>query len=159
VPGFVELADEESERVWHGLTCLPVKGGTWTRRTNREAPRPRARVQSCVLIITYIVSTDSIITTPPPPLPCIRRSLSFVLESWPPTYESDRQTDISTFFDSRSQLYPYTKTLPRQCSGNNFIGYCPPAKQRQCSTAYVHVRLARANFYWMKHVLLLGGLQ
>ena len=60
-----------------------------------ERPRALARVQCCVLIITCIVSTDSIITTPP--LPYIRHSLSFVLTSWPPTYESDRQTDFAHF--------------------------------------------------------------
>lgn len=94
MPGFVELADEESERVWHGLICLPAKGGTWTRRTNREAPRPRACVQSCVLIITYIVSTDSIITNPPPLLSHVLDTPS--LSSWKAgplrTSRTDRQT-------------------------------------------------------------------
>ena len=44
----MELADEESGRVWLGLICLPVKGGTWTHWTEREAPRPRARTMLCL---------------------------------------------------------------------------------------------------------------
>jgi hypothetical protein len=48
VSRFVELADEESGRVWYGLICLPVKGDTWTRWTKREAPRPHARIMQCL---------------------------------------------------------------------------------------------------------------
>jgi hypothetical protein len=47
VPGFVELADEESERVWHGLICLPVKRGIWTRRTKQGPRAPRTRTILC----------------------------------------------------------------------------------------------------------------
>ena len=46
----MELADEESERVWHGLICLPVRGilGLVGLSERHRAP---ARVQCCVLII------------------------------------------------------------------------------------------------------------
>lgn len=122
---------------WTNLS--PRKGGTRTRQTKRKAPQRRARVQCCVLIITCIVSSDSFITIPP--FLCIRHSLSFVLASWPPTYESDRQTDISTFFDLRSQLYPYTKTLPLENAQVITLldNQCPPAKQQPCSTACVYI--------------------
>ena len=105
----MELADEESERVWHGLICLLVKGGTWTRWMLSERLRALVLVQCCVLTITYIMRT----ALSPTPLPShILHTPS--LSSWQAgslrTSWTDRQTDISSFFDSRSQLYPYTET-------------------------------------------------
>ena len=124
-------------------TLSPCKGGHLG--TKREAPRSRARTMLCLNHNLHCEYGQH----HPPPLPYIRHSLSFVLTSWPPTYESAGQRDIGTFFESRSQLYPYTKTLPRKCSGNNFLDNAHP----QNNTS---VPLPTCMSDWQERIFLLG---
>jgi hypothetical protein len=127
---------------WTDLS--PRKGGHLdSLNVKRGAPRPRARTMLC---LNHNLHREDSIITNPPPLPYIRHSFSSVLASWPPTYESDRQTDITTFFDSRSQLYPYTETLPRKCSGNYWI--MPTHK----TTAVFHRLCATVASDWQERI-------
>ena len=74
---------------WTDLS--PRKGGHLdSLDAKREAPRPRARTMLC---LNHNLHHEDRIITNPPPLPYITHSLSFVLASWLPTYELDRQTD------------------------------------------------------------------
>lgn len=69
----------------------------------------------------------------PLPLAYIRHSLSFVLASWPPTYESDRQTDISTFLIRGASYTLIPKPYLENAQVITLLDNA--AKQQQCSTA------------------------